>query len=170
VNLFGPQKDNETNPEVAKDKSTAGGTGSATKQVDLFPALLDRKSAPIVAPRANVNMPQISMFTPNTFEEALEIVECLRSRASTTICLEKMRKVDAARLVDFVSGASAAIDGDFKKLSEQVYLFCPANMKIIVPAKINKAETYKGSAGALDFLNDPTFGTKAHLNTLWPKA
>jgi cell division inhibitor SepF len=170
VNLFGPEKGSETNQKITEERSATGGAGSAKKQVDLFPALLDRKSAPIMAPRANANGPQISMFTPNNFEEALEIVECLRSRASTTICLEKMKKIDAARLVDFVSGASAAIDGDFKKLSDQVYLFCPANMKIIVPAKMAKAEPLKGSGGALDFLADANFGTKAHLNTLWPKA
>jgi FtsZ-interacting cell division protein YlmF len=170
VNLFGPQKD-ETNPQTgSKEQSTSGGARSAKPQVDLFPALLDRKSAPIVAPRANANGPQISMFAPNNFEEALDIVECLRSRASATICLEKMKKADAARLVDFVSGASAAIDGDFKKLSDMVYLYCPANMKIVVPAKLPKPDSYKGTAGALDFLADTSFATKSHLNNLWPKA
>jgi len=64
-----------------------------------------------------------------TFEEALDIVECLRGRAATTISLENMKKLDASRLVDFVAGASAALDGDFHKLSEQVYLFCRATSK-----------------------------------------
>jgi len=48
---------------------------------------------------------------------------------------ENMKKLDASRLVDFVAGASAALDGDFHKLSEQVYVFCPSNIRITPPAK-----------------------------------
>ena len=106
-------------------------TGKA--EVDLFPALADRKALSVVAPRAACNGPQISMFEPTNYEDALDIVECLRSRASTTVCLDKMRKSDANRLVDFISGASAAIDGRFHRLSEQVYFFAPSNVQIVVP-------------------------------------
>ena len=136
------------NQEASSDKSTNGGR-SGKKEVDLFPALIDRKTVPIVAPRASALGAQISMFAPVSFEEALDIVECLRSRASTTVCLDKMRKMDAGRLVDFVSGASAAIDGDFHKLSDQVYLFCPSNVKIVAPGK---QEVGKTSNSPLDYL------------------
>src|ERR1700688_2115675 len=105
---------------------------SGKPEIDLFPALADRKALSVVAPRAACNGPQIFMFEPTNYEEALDIVECLRSRASTTICLEKMRKSDAGRLVDFIAGASAAIDGAFHKLSEQVYFFAPSNVQIVV--------------------------------------
>jgi cell division inhibitor SepF len=105
---------------------------SGKPEVDLFPALADRKALSVVAPRAACNGTQISMFEPTSYEDALDIVECLRSRASTTICLEKMRKSEATRLVDFIAGASAAIDGAFHKLSEQVYLFAPSNVQIVV--------------------------------------
>tara|TARA_Y100001978_G_C23472399_1_gene327613 strand:+ start:363 stop:617 length:255 start_codon:yes stop_codon:yes gene_type:complete len=65
-----------------------------------------------------------------------------------------MKKLDAKRLVDFVAGASAALDGDFHKLSEQVYIFCPSNIKITADLE---EETIKESEvpddiGALDFL------------------
>jgi len=70
-----------------------------------------------------------------SFEEALDIVEALRSRHATTISLDKLKKTDANRLVDFVAGASAALDGDFHKMTEQVFVFCPANIKIINSCK-----------------------------------
>ena len=101
------------------------------------------------------NSPQISMFNPGTFDEAMDIVESLRCRAATTICLDKMRKTDASRLVDFVSGASAAIDGDFHQLSDHVWLFCPSNFKITLTGKTTNAASKKESMqlpGALDFL------------------
>jgi cell division inhibitor SepF len=173
VNFFGPQKENMTpDDKDAPQEKPAGGQaqGRARKEVDLFPALIDRKTAPIVAPRAHAVGAQISMFTPNTFDEALDIVECLRTRASTTICLEKMKKLDAVRLVDFVAGASAAIDGDFHKLSEQVYLFCPSNVKIIAPGKNDSGRLISGDRGALDYLfaKDSLSG-KSGFDSLWSR-
>jgi hypothetical protein len=118
-----------------------------------------------------------------SFEEALDIVECLRGRAATTISLENMKKLDASRLVDFVAGASAALDGDFHKLSEQVYLFCPSNIKITAPGKDAAAAAATGGIisnplglnGELDFLYPSATATlgKAGLNnpfgsTQWP--
>lgn len=126
--------------------------------VDLFPALNDRKSMALGAMRApNPNVKagsQISIFSPVTFEEAIDIVECLRCRAATTISLENMKKIDASRLVDFVAGASAALDGDFHKLSEQVYIFCPSNIKLTSDLKMEPQSAADGSydLGALDFL------------------
>jgi FtsZ-interacting cell division protein YlmF len=111
---------------------------SGKKEIDLFPALQDRRMMAHGMARQSVPTrlgSQISMFSPVSFEEALDIVECLRSRAATTISLENMKKLDANRLVDFVAGASAAIDGDFHKLSEQVYVFAPSNIKISAPQK-----------------------------------
>jgi cell division inhibitor SepF len=92
---------------------------------------------------------EISLFAPVSFDEAIDIVGCLRGRAATTISLDKMKRTDASRLVDFVSGASQALDGDFHKLTDHVYLFCPSNMKIVAPVKTSVT---KSGANALDYL------------------
>lgn len=156
----------QDNKESPLDKPLGSPGRTSKKDVDLFPALVDRKSLPMVAPRPSALGTQISMFTPLSFDDALDIVECLRSRASITLCLEKMRKIDAVRLVDFITGASAAIDGDSHRLSEQVYLFCPSNVKITVPAA---AVTAKATTSPLDFLySEGTFG-KGNSSGLWTK-
>jgi FtsZ-interacting cell division protein YlmF len=149
-------------PNQEKGTSQAGRSGR--KEVELFPALgSGRKfaAAPVatggVMRQAAHIGTQISIFTPVSYDEALDIVECLRSRAATTITLDKMRKVDASRLVDFVSGASAALDGDFHKLTEQVYVFCPANIKIVAPTVAAKQQ------GAFDFL----FNEAADKSSIW---
>jgi len=119
--------------------------------VNLFPALTENRTATISALRTPPSRlgTQISVFSPESFEEALDIVECLRGRAATTISLEKMKKLDANRLVDFVAGASAALDGDFHKLSEQVYLFCPSNIKITAPGKAMAAAAQVVGSGSI---------------------
>ena|GEM_PF-2317312 len=151
MNLFGWQKKFMT--QEYNDQTPAART--TKKEVDLFPVLQERSRVPQMSMVAQQQAPdrfgaQISMFNPVTFEEALNIVDCLRTRASATISLENMRKADADRLVDFVSGASAAIDGDFHKLNDNVYLFCPSNMRIIGPSDTTKAASNAG--GPLDYL------------------
>jgi FtsZ-interacting cell division protein YlmF len=144
--------------EVTPSPSPGNGKSSKSR-VDLFPALADRR-----AQQMNMNAvrqapvpiragTQISIFNPISFDEAIEIVECLRARAATTISLDNMKKADASRLVDFVAGASAALDGDFHKLSDYVYLFCPSNIKITAPAKaMQKPVGPQTGAFSLDFL------------------
>jgi cell division inhibitor SepF len=150
--------------DALKDEPTPAKSGKT--KVDLFPALADRRMMPInsirqpVAPHIGT---QISIFNPVSFDEALDIVECLRGRAATTISLDNMKKWDANRLVDFVAGASAALDGDFHKLSDQVYLFCPSNIKITPPATSTSRNVAQG-INSLDFLY-PNSGETDRLKT-----
>lgn len=144
--------------DTTGEKGLKSSTTSTDNTVDLFPALADKRMQPINAIRQPVQPKhgtQISTFNPTAFDEALDIVECLRGRAATTITLDNMKKVDAHRLVDFVAGASTALQGNFHKLSEQVYLFCPANIKISVPAKVTNAPTFPELTKPLDFLYPP---------------
>ncbi|HNB23550.1 MAG TPA: cell division protein SepF [Candidatus Melainabacteria bacterium] len=154
---------------------SASGRG-ARKEVDLFPAIAEKRLVPMTSMRSTAPErigTQISMFEPVSFDEAVEIVECLRSRAATTISLGNMKKIDANRLVDFVAGASAALDGDFHKLSEQVYIFCPSNIKITVPGKAaaNSATPGFDTGTALDFLYSPSGSNPFSTSTSpWPNA
>ncbi|MCC6976830.1 MAG: cell division protein SepF [Candidatus Melainabacteria bacterium] len=155
---------------------THSGRG-ARKEVDLFPAIAEKRLVPMTSMRSTAPErigTQISMFEPVSFDEAVEIVECLRSRAATTISLGNMKKIDANRLVDFVAGASAALDGDFHKLSEQVYIFCPSNIKITVPGKAAaSAAAVPGfdTGAALDFLYSPSSSNPFSTSSSpWPNA
>lgn len=171
MNLFGWQKEVmvQENKDTTQEKPASPAGRTSKKEVDLFPALADRKNLPLVSSRimpANSG-PHISMFAPASFDEALDIVECLRTRCAATISLENMRKGDASRLVDFVSGASAAIDGDFHKMSEQVYLFCPANFRIVTK---DKEDAKPKETNPLDFLyNGGSTGDKLTLGSLWSR-
>lgn len=146
------QEPKETNPEKPSPPATNG--RPAKREVELFPPIAERN---LNSPPSGVTAgsatggrlsTQISMFQPVSFEEALDIVEALRSRNATTISLEKLKKNDANRLVDFVAGASAALDGDFHKMTEQVFVFCPANIKIIASGKTTTGSAQRSAAMA----------------------
>lgn len=164
----------DDNKDFSMEKPTVTGGRNAKTDVNLFPALTDRKSAGLSTLRTPPSRfgTQISIFAPVSFEEALDIVECLRGRAATTISLENMKKLDANRLVDFVAGASAALDGDFHKLSEQVYIFCPSNIKITAPGKQlaqaqAQSSTVLGGIGALDFLYPGAGSNDSSSSNTW---
>ncbi|MBY0357137.1 MAG: cell division protein SepF [Candidatus Obscuribacterales bacterium] len=149
----------------------------AKREIELFPPIAERnmQALPAVPTTGGRLGTQISMFQPGTFEEALDIVEALRSRHATTISLEKLRKIDANRLVDFVSGASAALDGDFHKMTEQVFVFCPANIKIVSGQEVPATSEYKMDAGvdsesfSLDALFPEIGQDKFGLSSLWTR-
>lgn len=159
---------------MLKNDPSSDSAKTSKNTVDLFPALADKRMTSINSIRQSVPQrlgTQISIFTPTSFEEALDIVECLRSRSATTISLDNLKKFDASRLVDFVAGASAALDGDFHKLSEQVYIFCPSNIKITAPDKTPGRKGTTGSVGSLDFLY-PESNEKPNLwsSSTWPSS
>jgi len=154
-------------------QSPSPGNGKSKSRVDLFPALADRRMSPMTSSVRQAPTPmragtQISIFNPISFDEALDIVECLRARAATTISLDSMKKADASRLVDFVAGASAALDGDFHKLSEFVYLFCPSNIKITAPNRqMQKTSGPQTGAFSLDFLYPGSDHSQARTLNSW---
>lgn len=131
------QEPKEPSQEKPEKPATPAGSRPPKKEVDLFPPIAERNATSPTVPTGGGGRlaTQISMFAPVTFEEALDVVEALRSRNATTISLDKLKKTDSNRLVDFVAGASAALDGDFHKMTENVYVFCPANIKIVNSSK-----------------------------------
>ena len=159
--MFGKRKEqlmSQEPKESNQEKAAAPATSRPPRrEVELFPPIAERNlTSPSSAAGGGGRLStQISMFQPVSFEEALNVVEALRSRNATTISLEKLKKTDANRLVDFVAGASAALDGNFHKMTEQVFVFCPANIKIINSSKpqattssLTRALASGGTAGS----------------------
>lgn len=82
-----------------------------------------------------VNMPQVQQVKmvitqPTSFEQAGEICGYLKERKSVIINLEYVNKDVARRIIDFVAGASAALDGHMQKISNAIFLVAPVNYDI----------------------------------------
>lgn len=74
---------------------------------------------------------KVVVIQPESFEEAREIAENLKSNKPVIVNLEKIEKEQARRMVDFVSGASYAIGGDIQKISNMIFLVTPYNVGIL---------------------------------------
>jgi cell division inhibitor SepF len=92
--------------------------------------------APVTSSRGNiVGLPtsashEVVVIEPRSFDEALGILDNLRSRKAVILNLMGLAPEQSQRLVDFVSGACHALDGHQDKIGESIFLFTPSNVVI----------------------------------------
>lgn len=85
--------------------------------------------------RKVVPMPQpqqikMQISKPTNFEQAIDIIEQLKSKNSVVINLEYVSKEVGRRIVDVVSGAVKALDGNMEKVSNSIFVIAPNNYDI----------------------------------------
>lgn len=82
-----------------------------------------------------VSMPQpqqikMQISKPTSFEQAIDIIAQLKSKNSVVINLEYVSKDVGRRIVDVVSGAVKALDGNMEKVSNAIFVIAPYNYDI----------------------------------------
>lgn len=75
---------------------------------------------------------EVMVIEPRTFEESLAVVNNLRTRKSLILNLHLLDAEQSQRVVDFVSGATHAIDGHQQRVGDGVFVFTPNNINISV--------------------------------------
>lgn len=89
-----------------------------------------RKNNLNVVTHPGANGHELMVVEPRSFEESLEAVNNLRSRKSLILNLHLLDATQSQRVVDFVSGATHAIDGHQQKVGEGVFVFTPKAVNI----------------------------------------
>jgi len=74
---------------------------------------------------------KVVVVTPETFDEARDIADHLKQKKPVVINLEGVEKEIARRIVDFLSGAVYALDGNIQKISSGIFLIAPYNVGIM---------------------------------------
>ena len=82
-----------------------------------------------------VSMPQTQQVKmvicqPTSFEQSENICTLLKEKKSIIVNLEYVNKDVARRIVDFISGAVHALDGNLQKVSNSIFLVAPYNYDI----------------------------------------
>ena len=82
-----------------------------------------------------VSMPQTQQVKmvicqPTSFEQSENICTLLKEKKSIIVNLEYVNKDVARRIVDVVSGAVHALDGNLQKVSNSIFLVAPYNYDI----------------------------------------
>ena len=66
---------------------------------------------------------KIQVYVPKSFEEAFGIIKNVKSGFTAMVNVEVANPQVAQRIVDVISGAIYALDGDCKKMGEKQYIF-----------------------------------------------
>ncbi|QSZ28198.1 cell division protein SepF [Aceticella autotrophica] len=76
--------------------------------------------------------PQVKVLIakPEEFQQAQNICLELKNKKPVIIDVQSMDKNDAQRLIDFISGAIFALNGEIKKISNFIFLVVPDNFDI----------------------------------------
>jgi cell division inhibitor SepF len=70
-----------------------------------------------------------------SFDDARRAADGLKSGEQQIVNLEQTPNDMAERIIDFLNGATYALDGSVEKIGEQVYLFTPSSVTIDVEDK-----------------------------------
>ncbi len=110
--------------------------GSALREV----APSSYVSSPIIEKRQEskvINHPSFSkggnevvVVEPRSFDDAATIVQHLKDRKIVMLNLHLLDKEQSQRTIDFICGASQALNGNPKKVGDLVFVFAPSNVTL----------------------------------------
>lgn len=89
--------------------------------------------------KTDMDQSKIIVVEPRIYSDATEIVNKLKSDFAVVVNFERIEAEQAKRIIDFLSGATCAMDGTTQKVSPQIYLCTPNNFD--VEANLNDSES-----------------------------
>lgn len=79
-----------------------------------------------------VDLADVITLHPRTYDEAPVIGEHLRNGKQVIIDVTEMLPSDAKRLVDFAAGLTFGLHGSLDRVTNRVFLLCPADVEVTV--------------------------------------
>ena len=73
---------------------------------------------------------KVIVIEPKSFDDAQQVANCLRDKRPVVINFENTIEEDAKRITDFISGTIYALNGEIKKVSNNVFFCAPSNVNI----------------------------------------
>jgi len=72
----------------------------------------------------------VVVIEPQSFDDAQQVAANLQKKKPVVLNFEKTEKSVASRIIDFISGTTYALNGDIKKISNNVFLCAPNNVNV----------------------------------------
>ncbi len=112
------QENNYPDPITKKDK------------ISSYPRTLNKEINNVIEHPTLTPQSEVVVIEPRSFDESLEIIEELRCRRSVVLNLQYLDSEQSQRVVDFLSGATHALDGNQQRIGQGVFIFAPSNFLI----------------------------------------
>ena len=131
--------------EPEADRPASRGRGEFL--MDPAPPAAPRASATATATTTHVpgashaaDLARITTLHPRTYNEARTIGEHFREGIPVIMNLTEMVNSDAKRLVNFAAGLIFGLHGSIDRVTNRVFLLCPANVEVTAEDKARIAE------------------------------
>ena len=72
----------------------------------------------------------VKVIKPQEFNEAQIVADFLKEGKTIVVNLEGIEISQAQRIIDFIGGASFAVDGSLKAISNNIYIVAPGNIEV----------------------------------------
>lgn len=73
---------------------------------------------------------EVVVSEPRSYEESVSIVKQLKEKKTIILNLHLLDKEQAMRIVDFLCGATHALNGNQQKIGDSVFIFTPCNVSL----------------------------------------
>ncbi|WP_415425652.1 cell division protein SepF [Staphylococcus borealis] len=73
---------------------------------------------------------KMCLFEPRVFSDTQDIADELKNRRATLVNLQRIDKISAKRIIDFLSGTVYAIGGDIQRIGTDIFLCTPDNVEV----------------------------------------
>lgn len=73
---------------------------------------------------------RLVLFEPRSYDDSQEIADNLKSHRPVVVNLQLVRRDQAMRVVDFLSGTVYALGGSIQKLGPHIFICAPANVDV----------------------------------------
>src|SRR5690625_2646525 len=73
---------------------------------------------------------KVILYEPKSYNEVQEIADNILNKRSVVINLQQVDRLQAKRIVDFLSGTVYAVKGDIQKLGVSTFLCTPDNVEV----------------------------------------
>lgn len=107
--------------------------GNALRVPDYAPAVLPERhqeTKVVNHPSFNRGGNEVVVVEPRSFDDAATIVQHLKDRKIVMLNLHLLDNDQSQRTIDFVCGASQALNGQPKKVGDRVFVFAPHNVTL----------------------------------------
>jgi cell division inhibitor SepF len=89
----------------------------------------ENKAAQLVSIHSNKNL-KVMVCEPEKFDEVQALAEHLKNRKQVILNFENTAPEISQRVIDFISGATYALDGQSQQLGRNIFLFAPSNVEV----------------------------------------
>ncbi len=124
---------------IYEDMMDEAGDYPVQDNLALNPAYTQQESKQkVVSINNNFKGYEVVVSEPRTYEDSIAIVKHLKDRKTVVLNLHLLDKEQALRIVDFLCGATHALNGSQQKIGDSVFIFTPVNVALSAESQKSK--------------------------------